>query len=59
MPLGLFTFLLPTVVVVWVLLARTTYGRRLYGIGTNDVAARWAGLPGARHPVQGLHLRRA
>ena len=44
-PLGLFTFLLPTVVVVWVLLARTTYGRRLYGIGTNDVAARWAGLP--------------
>ena len=44
-PLGLFTFLLPTVVVVWALLARTTYGRRLYGIGTNDVAARWAGLP--------------
>jgi ribose transport system permease protein/erythritol transport system permease protein len=44
-PLGLFTFLAPTAVVVWVLLARTTYGRRLYGIGTNDVAARWAGLP--------------
>jgi ribose/xylose/arabinose/galactoside ABC-type transport system permease subunit len=44
-PLGLFTFLLPTVLVVWVLLARTTYGRRLYGVGTNDVAARWAGLP--------------
>jgi ribose/xylose/arabinose/galactoside ABC-type transport system permease subunit len=44
-PLGLFTFLLPTVVLAWVLLARTTYGRRLYGIGTNDVAARWAGLP--------------
>jgi ribose/xylose/arabinose/galactoside ABC-type transport system permease subunit len=44
-PLGLFTFLLPTVLVVWVLLARTTYGRRLYGIGTNDVAARWSGLP--------------
>jgi ribose transport system permease protein/erythritol transport system permease protein len=44
-PLGLFTFLLPTVVLVWVLLARTTYGRRLYGIGTNDVAAQWAGLP--------------
>jgi ribose/xylose/arabinose/galactoside ABC-type transport system permease subunit len=44
-PLGLFTFLLPTVLVVWALLARTTYGRRLYGVGTNDVAARWAGLP--------------
>ena len=44
-PLGLFTFLLPTVVVAWLLLARSTYGRRLYGIGTNDVAARWAGLP--------------
>ena len=44
-PLGLFTFLLPTVLIVWALLARTTYGRRLYGVGTNDVAARWAGLP--------------
>ena len=44
-PLGIFTFLLPTVVAVWLLLARTTYGRRLYAIGTNDVAARWAGLP--------------
>lgn len=44
-PLGIFTFLLPTVVAVWLLLARTAYGRRLYAIGTNDVAARWAGLP--------------
>jgi ribose transport system permease protein/erythritol transport system permease protein len=44
-PLGLFTFLLPTVVVVWLLLARTTYGRRLYAVGTNDVAGRWAGIP--------------
>jgi ribose/xylose/arabinose/galactoside ABC-type transport system permease subunit len=44
-PLGLFTFLLPTVLVVWLMLARTAYGRRLYGVGTNDVAARWAGLP--------------
>ncbi len=47
-PLGIFTFLLPTAVVVWVLLNRGTYGRRLYGIGTNDVAARWSGLPVAR-----------
>ncbi|WIM98838.1 ABC transporter permease [Actinoplanes oblitus] len=44
-PLGIFTFLVPTVVAVWVLLARTAYGRRLYAIGTNDVAARWSGLP--------------
>ena len=44
-PLGLFTFLLPAVLVVWLLLARTTYGRRLYAVGTNDVAGRWAGIP--------------
>ena len=44
-PLGLFTFLLPTVLVVWLLLARTTYGRRLYAVGTNDVAGRWSGIP--------------
>ena len=44
-PLGIFTFLIPTVIVVWVLLARTTYGRRLYAIGTNDTAGEWAGLP--------------
>lgn len=44
-PLGIFTFLIPTVVVVWMMLARTSYGRRLYAIGTNDVASRWAGLP--------------
>ena len=44
-PLGIFTFLLPTVVVVWLLTTRTTYGRRLYAVGTNDVAARWSGIP--------------
>lgn len=43
-PLGVFTFLLPTVVLVWLLLARTSYGRRLYAIGTNDVAADWAAI---------------
>jgi ribose/xylose/arabinose/galactoside ABC-type transport system permease subunit len=43
-PLGTLTFLLPTAVVVWVLLNRLTYGRRLYAIGTNDVAAQWAGI---------------
>jgi ribose transport system permease protein/erythritol transport system permease protein len=43
-PLGTLTFLVPTAVVVWVLLNRTTYGRRLYAIGTNDVAAQWTGI---------------
>jgi ribose/xylose/arabinose/galactoside ABC-type transport system permease subunit len=44
-PLGIFTFLLPTAVIVWLLMTRTAYGRRLYAVGTNDVAARWSGLP--------------
>ncbi|MFT3797451.1 ABC transporter permease [Microbacterium sp.] len=43
-PLGVFTFLLPVAVVAWFLLNRTTYGRRLYAIGTNDTAAQWAGI---------------
>ncbi len=43
-PLGIVTFLVPTAVLVWLLLARSPYGRRLYAIGTNDVAARWAGI---------------
>lgn len=43
-PLGLFTFFLPAAIVIWLLVARTTYGRRLFAIGTNDVAAEWAGL---------------
>lgn len=43
-PLGVFTFLLPVAVAAWFLLNRTTYGRRLYAIGTNDTAAQWAGI---------------
>jgi ribose/xylose/arabinose/galactoside ABC-type transport system permease subunit len=43
-PKGIFLFLLPTVVLVWLLLARTSYGRRLYAVGTNDVAARWSAI---------------
>jgi ribose transport system permease protein/erythritol transport system permease protein len=43
-PLGVFTFLLPTVVGVWLFMARGTYGRRLYSIGTNDVAAQYSGI---------------
>ena len=43
-PLGIFTFLIPTIVVVWLLLNKTTFGRRLYALGTNNVAATWSGI---------------
>jgi ribose transport system permease protein/erythritol transport system permease protein len=43
-PLGVFLFLIPTMVIIWLLLARTTYGRRVYAVGTNDVAARWSAI---------------
>ncbi|TFB75870.1 ABC transporter permease [Cryobacterium glaciale] len=43
-PLGVVLFLLPTVVVVWFLLNRAPYGRRLFAIGTNDIAALWSGV---------------
>lgn len=44
-PLGLLTFLVPVAVASWLVLTRTTFGRTLYAIGTNDTAARWAALP--------------
>lgn len=44
-PLGIITFMIPVAIVVWILLARTTFGRTLYAEGTNDEAARWAALP--------------
>ena len=31
--------------VVWLLVNRTVYGRKLYAVGTNDVAARFANIP--------------
>ncbi|MBC7723161.1 MAG: ABC transporter permease [Burkholderiaceae bacterium] len=43
-PLGIFTFLIPSVIVVWLVLNKTTFGRRLYALGTNDVAAAWSGI---------------
>src|SRR5690606_592884 len=43
-PLGIFTFLLPVVIVSWILLNKTTFGRRVYAAGTNDTAAVWAGI---------------
>lgn len=43
-PFGIFLFLVPTVVLVWYLLNRSPYGRRLFATGTNDIAADWAGI---------------
>ncbi|GAA1423078.1 ABC transporter permease [Agrococcus citreus] len=43
-PLGVVTFLLPVAIVAWFVLNRTTFGRKLYAIGTNDTAAQWAGI---------------
>jgi ribose transport system permease protein/erythritol transport system permease protein len=45
LPLQVVTFLLPVAVVVWLVVNRSSYGRRLYAIGTNDVAARFANIP--------------
>jgi ribose/xylose/arabinose/galactoside ABC-type transport system permease subunit len=47
-PLGVFTFLLPVGIVVWLLVNRTTYGRRLFAVGTNDTAATFSGVHVAR-----------
>jgi ribose/xylose/arabinose/galactoside ABC-type transport system permease subunit len=44
-PEQVFTFLLPCAVVIWLLVYRTTYGRMLYAVGTNENAARFAALP--------------
>jgi ribose/xylose/arabinose/galactoside ABC-type transport system permease subunit len=38
----------PVVVLCWILLNHTLYGRRLYGVGTNDIAATFARLQVAR-----------
>jgi len=43
-PLGIFTFMIPTAIVIWLILARTSLGRRVYAVGTNDVAAQWSGV---------------
>lgn len=44
LPEQVLTFLVPCAVVVWLVVNRTTYGRKLYAIGTNDVAARFANI---------------
>ena len=47
-PRQVFTFLLPVAVLAWLLVNRAPYGRRLYAVGTNEVAARYASLDVAR-----------
>jgi ribose/xylose/arabinose/galactoside ABC-type transport system permease subunit len=47
-PGQVFTFLLPVAVLIWLLVNRAPYGRRLYAVGTNEVAARYASLDVAR-----------
>lgn len=47
-PIGVVLFLIPTIIVVWYLVNRAPLGRRLYAVGTNDVAANWAGIDVAR-----------
>ena len=41
--------LLLAIVIAWIVLARTTFGRALYAIGHNEVAARFSGLPVDRY----------
>lgn len=45
-----------TVLVVWVLLEQTTFGRRLYAIGGNAEAARLAGVPVQRLKLMAFAL---
>jgi ribose/xylose/arabinose/galactoside ABC-type transport system permease subunit len=48
LPLQVLTFALPTAVAAWFLLHRSTYGRQLYALGTNETAARFAAIPVVR-----------
>jgi ribose/xylose/arabinose/galactoside ABC-type transport system permease subunit len=43
-PRQVFTILLPCVVLMWWVVNRAPYGRKLYAVGTNDVAATYATL---------------
>jgi rhamnose transport system permease protein len=47
-PTHVFTIMLPCAVLAWVVVSRSTYGRALYAVGTNDVAAEYATQPVAR-----------
>jgi ribose/xylose/arabinose/galactoside ABC-type transport system permease subunit len=39
------TILLPAIVITWFALSRTSWGRPVYAVGTNDVAAKYATVP--------------
>lgn len=43
--------LLIGIVVTWIVLSRTTFGRSLYAIGNNELAARFAGIPVRRNKL--------
>lgn len=43
-PWQVVTFLLPCAVVMWLLINRGSYGRKLYAVGTNEIAARFANV---------------
>jgi len=43
-PLQVLMIFLPAAVIAWFLLHRSTYGRRLYALGTNETAARFAAI---------------
>jgi len=47
-PLQVLMIFLPAAVIAWFLLHRSTYGRRLYALGTNETAARFAAISVAR-----------
>ncbi|MFE3169226.1 ABC transporter permease [Streptomyces sp. NPDC059224] len=47
-PLQVFVIYLPVIVITWFALNRTSLGRRLYAVGTNDIAAQFAGIDVAR-----------
>ncbi len=41
--------LLVGIVIAWIILSRTTFGRALYAIGNNETGARFSGLPVGRY----------
>jgi len=43
-PIGIFTFLIPVMITVWFFMNRTNFGRLIYAVGTNDIAAAWSGV---------------
>ena len=43
--------LMAAIAISWIVLAKTTFGRSLYAIGHNDVAARFSGIPVDRYKL--------